>query len=92
MKSQFFKDTQGLDASAPRDGRISVCLLLSPDAYLRAAEAAARLGLTSSQYIEGLILHPSSHARRSGFIDGGTAVPPPSGRPESRLPPVPPVR
>lgn len=89
MKSQFFKDTQGLDASVPRDGRISVCLLLHPDAYLLAAEAAARLGLTSSQYIEGLILHSSPQSR---FIGGDTAGLLPSGRPESRLPPAPPAR
>lgn len=94
MKSQFFKDTQGLDASMPQDGRISVCLLLSPAAYLRAAEAAARLSLTSGQYIEWLILsaQPASSIRRSILSDGGTKGPLPSGRPENRLPPAPPVR
>ena len=56
MKSQFFKDTQGLGTAPNLAGRISVCLLLNRDAYLQAVQEAARLGITSGEYIDRLMM------------------------------------
>ena len=56
MKSQFFKDMQGLGTAPNLAGRISVCLLLNRDAYLQAVQEAARLGITSGEYIDRLMM------------------------------------
>ncbi len=56
MKSQFFKDMQGLGTTPNLAGRISVCLLLNREAYLQAVQEAARLGITSGEYIDRLMI------------------------------------
>ena len=66
MKSQFFKDMQGLGTAPNLAGRISVCLLLNRDAYLQAVQEAARLGITSGDYIDRLMMKAEAFAIRSG--------------------------
>ena len=58
MKSQFFKDTQGLDKPFEKcaPDKVSVCLRLSRRAYDYAAEQAVQRRITSGQYVEGLLL------------------------------------
>lgn len=57
MKSKFFKDTQGLEAAVCTPDKVCVCLRLSRCAYDRVLAQSARLGMTSGEYIEQLILH-----------------------------------
>ena len=83
MKSRFFTDTQALDASPPPDDHICVCLMLSREAYDRAVRAAARMNITSGEYINRLILN-----RRISVC--GTRVPLPADSPWPRFPPAPP--
>lgn len=79
MKSRFFTDTQGLDGSAPPRDKVCVCLCLNRRVYERALHQAQRLRLTSSEYLELLILSDGdTEARRS------------SDSPQQRLPPAPP--
>lgn len=61
MKSQFFKDMQGLGTTPSLAGRISVCLLLNRDAYLQAVQEAARLGITSGEYFDRLVKNAHSY-------------------------------
>ena len=83
MKSRFFTDTQALDASPPPDDQICVCLMLSREAYDRAVRTAARMNITSGEYINRLILN-----RRISAC--GTRVPPSKDSPWPRFPPAPP--
>lgn len=83
MKSRFFTDTQGLDASSVPDGRICVCLCLNRCAYEHALLQASRLGVTSGEYIDHLILAAPVSAC-------GTEGLPPSYSPWRRFPPAPP--
>ena len=79
MKSRFFTDTQALDASPPPCDNVCVCLLMGRRAYEQAVRSAARMHLTSGEYMDHLILSA-----------GGTTVPPPSDSPWRRFPPAPP--
>ncbi len=58
IKSKYFKDAQSLesafDTCAP--DRVSVCLRLSRRAYDQALRESARLGMTSGEYIDALLL------------------------------------
>lgn len=58
MKSKFFKDTQGLESAFEvcTPDKISVCLRFSKDAYEYALVQAARLEMTSGEYIEKILL------------------------------------
>ena len=66
MRSKFFKDTQGLESAfetcAP--DRVSVCLRLSKRAYDHALRESARLGQTSGEYIDELLLKQAQCAPR----------------------------
>ena len=83
MKSRFFTDTQALDASPPPCDKVCVCLLLNRHTYELAVQAAARMHLTSGEYIDRLIL-----AARLSACD--TTVPQPSDSPWPHFPPAPP--
>lgn len=58
LKSKFFKDTQGLESAFEvcSPDKVSVCIRLSRRAYDLALDESARLGLTSGEYIESLLL------------------------------------
>ena len=62
MKSRFFTDTQGLDASPPPRDQVCVCLLMNRGAYEQAVRRAAQLNITSGEYIARLILNASFSA------------------------------
>lgn len=79
MKSRFFTDTQGLDASSPPRDKVCVCLCLNRRIYERALYQAQRRRITSGEYIEQLILS-----------DGDIEARPSSDSPWQRLPPAPP--
>lgn len=79
MKSRFFTDMQGLEASPPPCDKVCVCLRMSRKAYEQAVRNATRMHITSGEYIDGLILSAC-----------GTKVPQPSGNPWQRFPPAPP--
>lgn len=64
MKSKFFKDTQGLESAACAPDKVSVCMRLSRRAYDVVLAQSARLGLTSGEYIEALILSQLPRAPR----------------------------
>lgn len=83
MKSRFFTDTQGLDAAPPPTDQLCVCLMLNRKAYERALQQAARMHLTSGEYISQLLLD-------KGFSACDTKAPPPSDSPWPRFPPAPP--
>lgn len=83
MKSRFFTDTQALDASPPPDDHICVCLMLRREAYERAVQTAARMNITSGEYINRLILN-----RRISVC--GTRVLLSKDSPWPRFPPAPP--
>ncbi len=91
MKSQFFKDTQGLDAGISADDRVGVCVLLHRDAYLSAVREAARLGLTSGEYLDRLIWKARREAPAMP-LTACTRTRPPADSPQTRLPPAPPAR
>ena len=79
MKSRFFTDTQGLDFSPPPCTKICVCLRMDRRAYGLAVEQAARLHLTSGEYMDRLILSACD-----------TKAQPPPDSPWQRFPPAPP--
>lgn len=79
MKSQFFTDTQALDAAPPPCDKVCVCLLMNRGVYEQAVQKASRLHLTSGEYMEQLILSAC-----------GTKAPLPKDTPWRRLPPAPP--
>lgn len=83
MKSRFFTDTQGLDASPPPCDKVCVCLMISRQAYDRAIRHAARMHMTSGEYIDRLILSQRISAC-------GTKALPLSDNPWPRFPPAPP--
>ena len=83
MKSRFFTDTQGLDASPPPGDKICVCLMLSREAYDHAVQTAARMNITSGEYISQLLL-----GRRISVCD--TSIPLPKDSPWPHFPPAPP--
>jgi len=83
MKSRFFTDTQGLDASPPPRDKVCVCLMLSREAYDRAVHNANRLHITSGEYIDRLLM-------RQRISVCGTKAPPPQDTPWPRFPPAPP--
>lgn len=58
MKSKFFKDTQGLESAFEvcSPDKVSVCIRLSRRAYDLALDESSRLGLTSGEYIDRLLL------------------------------------
>lgn len=58
MKSKFFKDTQGLESAFEvcTPDKVSVCVRFSKCAYDYALRQSARLGITSGEYIEQLLL------------------------------------
>lgn len=58
MKSKLFRDTQGLDLPffLCEPDKLSVCIRMSREAYQLAAKRAAKLGVTSGEYVERLIL------------------------------------
>ncbi len=78
MKSRFFTDTQALDASVPEDGRIHICLRLSPEAVDALLTGAETLGVGTGAYLERLLL------------SAGTKEPLPPYSPRPCLPPAPP--
>lgn len=61
MKSRFFKDTQGLECAFEpcTPDRISVCVRLSRKAYEQVLREAGRLGVSSGEYIDQLVLADS---------------------------------
>lgn len=83
MKSRFFTDTQGLDEPSFPPDKVSVCLLLNRCAYEHVLHQAGRLGITSGEYIDHLILADAISAC-------GTKVLLPSDSPWRRTPPAPP--
>ncbi len=93
MKSKFFTDTQGLESAfescAP--DKVSVCLRLSRHAYDAALQESARLGLTSGEYIESLILARQSRSQRP-LTCAGTKAPLCTNIPPQRPQPAPPAR
>ncbi len=56
MRSKLFKDTQGLECPPCSPERVSVCVRVSREAYAWALIEAHRLGLTSGEYLDQLIL------------------------------------
>ena len=62
MKSRFFTDTQGLDEPAIPPEKVSVCLCLNRCAYEHALDQAARLRMTSGEYIDRLLLADAINA------------------------------
>ncbi len=67
MKSKFFKDTQGLESAFEvcTPEKVSVCLRFSKCAYDYAVAQSQRLGVTSGEYIEQLLLRErEADARR----------------------------
>ena len=68
MKSRLFTDTQGLDVPFADEGadRISICLRMSRSAYIRIAKKAERLGITTGEYVERLILQEEKPCPRNG--------------------------
>ena len=79
MKSQFFTDTQALDAAPPPGNQICICLRMPRKTYEQAVEAACRLRMTSGEYIARLILSA-----------GDTKALPPPDSPWPPPPPAPP--
>ena len=85
MKSQFFTDTQGLDAAPLPSDKVCVCLLMNREAYELAVQNASRLHLTSGEYLTQLI-------RSTAVSACGTKALPPKDNPWQRFPPAPPGR
>ena len=56
MKSRFFTDTQDLDTTPRIADRVSVCLLLDRRTLEQMLREAGRLGLSSGEYIDLLVL------------------------------------
>lgn len=58
MKSKFFKDTQELDnaCEACTPDKLNVCLRMGREAYERAVSEAARLQISSGEYIERCLM------------------------------------
>ncbi|MEG0740796.1 MAG: hypothetical protein RSB91_04015 [Clostridia bacterium] len=58
MKSKYFKDTHGLESAFEvcTPDKVSVCLRLTKCAYDYALAQSVRLGMTSGEYIEQLLL------------------------------------
>jgi len=83
MKSRFFTDTQGFDPAKPPTGKVCVCLCLNHRAYERALREAEKLGVTSGDYIDHLILsQPVSACDRSARLRSDSQP--------QRFPPAPP--
>ena len=83
MKSQFFTDTQDLDAPKVPSDKISVCLCLNRCAYEQVLLRSGQLRITSGEYIDRLIC-------RDLFSAYGTKDLPWSCSPWRRFPPAPP--
>ena len=83
MKSQFFTDTQGLDTAPDLSGKVHVCLLMDRDACERLFQQASRLGLTTGEYMDQLVLS-------APFSACGTKAPPKPCNPWPCFPPAPP--
>ena len=71
MKSKLFTDTRGLDvAFADEADRISICLRMNRSTYIRIAKGAERLGITTGEYVERMVLReaeaPGREGRRAG--------------------------
>ena len=56
MKSRFFTDTQELDTTPHIADRVCVCLLMDRRACEKMLEEARRLGLSSGEYLDLLVL------------------------------------
>ena len=85
MKSRFFTDTQALDAAPPPCDKVCVCLLMNRQAYERAVHNAARMRMTSGEYIDRLVMSDRISAC-------GTRARPPSDSPLPCFPPAQPGR
>lgn len=83
MKSRFFTDTQGLDDSSVPADKLSICLRLSRTAYEHVLAQAARLHMTSGEYIDHLI-------QADRFNACGTRNSTSADIPPQRFPPAPP--
>ena len=83
MKSRLFTDTQGLDDPSLPEDKVSVCLLVNRCAYEHLLHRAGKLGITSGEYIDHLILADAISA-------GGTKGRQPSDSPWPQPPPAPP--
>lgn len=83
MKSRLFTDTHGLDDPPRPADKISVCLLVNRCAYEHVLHQAGRLGITSGEYIDHLILADAVSVC-------GTAGQPSSDSPWPTPPPAPP--
>lgn len=83
MKSRFFTDTQGLDDRSFPSDKISVCLLVNRCAYEHVLHQAGRMGITSGEYIDHLILADAVSVCGRGALL-------PSDSPWRRTPPAPP--
>ena len=70
MKSRFFTDLQGLDTTPAAD-RVCLCLLVTPCTLERLLHECQRLGMSSGEYIDHLMLS----------VCGTTVQPPSYSRP-----------
>lgn len=66
MKSKFFKDTQGLESAfeACKPDKLSVCLRLDKRIYEHVVCEAQRLGVSSGEYLEKVLLSDVASERR----------------------------